>query len=80
MTNNVVRLWLVYETPVACGDERNERRRTHLDLAEMETAELETEGHRARLALCFGIFETAWQREWTEERVAACQRELRGRR
>jgi len=73
-------LSLTWTIPDACGDERNERRRTHADLGDMHALELEAEGHRARLALCFGAFGNVWQREWTRERLAACQDEARRRK
>ncbi|NLD72749.1 MAG: hypothetical protein GX649_08545 [Chloroflexi bacterium] len=76
----VVTLALEFRIPNFAGDEANERRRTHLDLAGLSDADLEAEGHRARLALCFGRFENIWQREWTEERLEACKQEFRLRR
>ncbi len=76
----VVELRLTFEVPAACGDEANERRRAHGDLAAMPAWELEAEGHRARMALCFGRFANPWQREWTAERLAACQEETVKRR
>jgi len=79
-TGNAVELRLTFEVPAVCGSEANERRRMHADLAGMSAWELEAEGHRARLALCFGRFANPWQREWTRERLAACQDETRKRK
>jgi len=73
-------LRLAFSVPEACGNEGNERRRTHADLAGMGALELEAEGHRARLALCFGVFANDWQREWTRERLTACRDEARRRK
>ncbi len=78
--SNLVQLCLVYELPLPCGDEANERRRTHADLAGMSDWEVEAEADRARLALCFGSFANIWQREWTARRLGACQEEMIGRR
>src|SRR5690554_2675328 len=44
----VVTLALEFRIPNFAGDEANERRRTHLDLAGLSDADLEAEGHRAR--------------------------------
>jgi len=73
-------LRLAFSVPEACGNEGNERRRTHADLADMDALELEAEGHRARLALCFGTFRNVFEREWTRERLDACREEVRRRK
>lgn len=75
-----VELRLTWSIPSPCGCERNEMRRLHQDLLDMNTTEVETEGYRARLALAFGQFANPWQKAWTRERVLACARELRRRR
>ncbi len=75
-----VPLSLSFSVPEACGDEANELRRTHADLGDMPAWELENEGYRARMALCFGAFRNQWAREWTRERLAQCQAEARRRK
>jgi hypothetical protein len=75
-----VPLFLSFSVPEPCGDEVNERRRAHADLAAMPAWELEAEGHRARLALCFGAFRNMFERAWTRERLEACQAEARRRK
>jgi len=75
-----VTLVLQWPVPSPCGNEANERRRVHADLADMDALDLEAEGHRARLALCFGQFANPWQRAWTRERLQACQDEARRRK
>ncbi len=75
-----VPLTLTFSVPQACGDEHNERRRMHMDLGDMPAVELEMEGHRARFALCFGAFQNGFERDWTRERLEACQAEARRRK
>lgn len=74
-----VELLLTWRVPCPCGNEANELRRGHQDLEDLTTSDIETEGYAARFALCFGAFATPWHREWTQERLRACQQELRRR-
>lgn len=76
-----VPMTLTFSVPEPCGDEANELRRMHADLADMPAWELEAEGYRARMAVCFGAFHgNMWAREWTRERLEACQAEARRRK
>jgi hypothetical protein len=75
-----VELDLAYRLPVLCGDERNERRLHHTDLAGLGDAELQSELLRVSMVLAFGkLGAHPWAREWLVARVQAADAELAAR-
>lgn len=72
-----IELDLTYRLPVLCGDERNERRLHHTDLAYLGDAELQAELLRVSMVLAFGkLGAHPWGYEWLTARVEAAKAEL----
>ena len=76
LLDGVVTLYFEFVVPSATHSWGAALRLEHQDLTVLSDLDLETEGFAARLALCFGVFRTKGQREWTESRVEACRAEV----